>query len=183
MMCPVCVPDRPHNSFCGFLFYIYFFKQGKSMPDTQICAWKELGFNRKFPQHKVFLAWILHNLNFIKYWPQWYFNNRLLTADIPTRLLRMWGSRVGWTTSFLPVKTINDTALRWLPVSKHLFKILLPLGKSAHACIDCMDWVYLCLTVEPAARGATVLLGDRPDAPTLGEIAAGIRWKKKWKCK
>lgn len=34
---------------------------------------------------------------------------------------------------------------------------------------------FLCLTVEPAARGATVLLGDRPEAPTLAELAAGTR--------
>lgn len=32
---------------------------------------------------------------------------------------------------------------------------------------------YLCLTVEPAARGATVLLGERLDAPTLVALAAG----------
>lgn len=32
---------------------------------------------------------------------------------------------------------------------------------------------FLCLTVEPAARGATVLLGERPEAPTLDALAAG----------
>ena len=32
---------------------------------------------------------------------------------------------------------------------------------------------YLCLTVEPAARGATVLLGERPEAPTFDALAAG----------
>lgn len=32
---------------------------------------------------------------------------------------------------------------------------------------------FLCLTVEPAARGATVLLGERLDAPTLVALAAG----------
>lgn len=42
-------------------------------------------------------------------------------------------------------------------------------GKSL---VDCVC-VYLCLTVEPAARGATVLLGDRLDAPTLVALAAG----------
>lgn len=58
------------------------------------------------------------------------------------------------------------------------FFYLVLSGESAHTCIICVDWAYLCLTVEPAARGATVLLGERPDAPTLGEIAAGKRWKK-----
>ena len=33
--------------------------------------------------------------------------------------------------------------------------------------------------MEPAARGATVLLGDRPEAPTLAELAAGTRYKRK----
>lgn len=32
---------------------------------------------------------------------------------------------------------------------------------------------YLCLTVDPAALGETALLGDRPEAPTLAELAAG----------
>lgn len=32
---------------------------------------------------------------------------------------------------------------------------------------------YLCLTVDPAALGETALLGDRLDAPTLVELAAG----------
>jgi len=32
---------------------------------------------------------------------------------------------------------------------------------------------FLCLTVEPAARGATVLLGERLEAPTLVALAAG----------
>lgn len=32
---------------------------------------------------------------------------------------------------------------------------------------------YLCRTVDPAARGATVLLGERLDAPTLVALAAG----------
>lgn len=32
---------------------------------------------------------------------------------------------------------------------------------------------FLCLTVEPAARGATVLLGDLLEAPTLVALAAG----------
>lgn len=32
---------------------------------------------------------------------------------------------------------------------------------------------FLCLTVDPAARGATVLLGDRLEAPTLVALAAG----------
>ena len=40
---------------------------------------------------------------------------------------------------------------------------------------------HLCLTVEPAARGATVLLGDRPEAPTLAELAAGTRYRRKEK--
>lgn len=36
-----------------------------------------------------------------------------------------------------------------------------------------VDCVYLCLTVEPAARGATVLLGERLDAPTFVALTAG----------
>lgn len=32
---------------------------------------------------------------------------------------------------------------------------------------------FLCRTVEPAALGATALLGDRLDAPTLVALAAG----------
>ena len=32
---------------------------------------------------------------------------------------------------------------------------------------------FLCLTVEPAALGATALLGDRLDAPTFVALAAG----------
>lgn len=32
---------------------------------------------------------------------------------------------------------------------------------------------YLCRTVDPAALGATVLLGERPEAPTLDALAAG----------
>lgn len=38
---------------------------------------------------------------------------------------------------------------------------------------------YLCLTVDPAALGATVLLGERPAAPTLDALAAGPGWRKK----
>lgn len=38
--------------------------------------------------------------------------------------------------------------------------------------------VYLCLTVDPAARGATVLLGERLDAPTLVALAAGPGWRE-----
>lgn len=33
--------------------------------------------------------------------------------------------------------------------------------------------VFLCLTVDPAALGETALLGDRLEAPTLVELAAG----------
>lgn len=40
---------------------------------------------------------------------------------------------------------------------------------------------YLCLTVEPAARGATVLLGERLEAPTFVALAAcpGYKYKQK----
>ena len=32
---------------------------------------------------------------------------------------------------------------------------------------------FLCRTVEPAARGATALLGERPDVPTLVALGLG----------
>lgn len=32
---------------------------------------------------------------------------------------------------------------------------------------------FLCLTVEPAARGATALLGERPEVPTLVALGLG----------
>lgn len=57
---------------------------------------------------------------------------------------------------------------------QHLFLILFLVGSHC-LCVCTCGFGYLCLTVDPAARGATVLLGERPDAPTLVEIAAGIR--------
>lgn len=55
------------------------------------------------------------------------------------------------------------------------FILIQDLFLSHCLCVCTCGFGYLCLTVEPAARGATVLLGERPDAPTLVEIAAGIR--------
>jgi len=45
---------------------------------------------------------------------------------------------------------------------------------------------FLCRTVDPAARAATALLGERPDEPTLVPLGVGpgmLRTGRRWKLK